>query len=247
MPQPLKTFGDKVKRIYLSNSGDSPSRNRPELALLAMNVIAEHSILDAFFRSVFITLLGENPRPAAAVYSSLNSENARRDAFRAVAKTSLSNPEMDVLECLFTLQNPVSKTRNKLAHWTWGHSPELPDAFLLVDPEDHAQNTITNAEAYAEYRRKNLARLLLSEPNKLLPAPNLPQPTREDIYVFEKEELVGASKDIQRLIELVIQFRWILNRSDPESKDGTLLARLSDEPEVREHLKRLAERRKKTP
>ena len=33
------------------------------------------------------------------------------------------------------LSKTNEKSRNKLAHWTWGDSPDIPDAVFLINPK----------------------------------------------------------------------------------------------------------------
>jgi hypothetical protein len=42
--------------------------------------------------------------------------------------------ELQVLRAILAIAKTNEKDRNKLAHWTWGDSPNLADAVLLVDP-----------------------------------------------------------------------------------------------------------------
>jgi hypothetical protein len=245
MVRTLASYGDKVQNIHISNSNDSPARHRPELAIAAMNVIAEYSILDAFFRSLFLQFLGNNPRPAAAIYASINSDAGKQDAFRAVSK-SLSPDELDILEALFFLQKKCAKARNRLAHWTWGHASELPEAFLLVDPDSHAQNTITSSEEQTIRKRHMLARMLQREIDDP-PIPYVPPRIPLDgILVYDRKDLAEASAKIQRLIGLVVQFRFIVMKSPVIPVDEPPLAQLLAEPEIRTFVDRQIENRKRS-
>ena len=100
-----------------------------------MNVIAEWSILENFMSGLFVTMLGANPGPAIAIYSALTSAAAQRDALRAVASNVMSPDELDVFDAILSLFTSAAKDRNKIAHWIWGYSTDLPDAVLLGDPK----------------------------------------------------------------------------------------------------------------
>ena len=241
MPQPLSSLGERVTEIHLSNSMDSPARQRPQLALLAMNVIAEYSILETFFMNVFIEMLGANPEPAAAIYAALNSDKARKDAIRAVSGVVLTDSQSDLLEVLFVLLDRCAKDRNKIAHWTWGHSPQLPDAVLLVDPENHAQNKLRWDRETSDFRRKSLAASLMNESRNH----PVPSPSRDGIYVFTDKDFLEASARIQKLIGSVTKFNFIIDRNFPGNRGDELEKKLSDEPEVREALAHRLERRRK--
>jgi hypothetical protein len=197
--------------------------------------------MEQFLMTAFLQLLGANPRPAAAIYASLNSDNVKKEAFRAVAKAVLTPEEQDFLEAIFWMQGTCSKDRSKIAHWGWGYSPQLPDAILLVDPEDAAQNHITNVEKMSAFRTKMLGALLGEKEVK----PEMPNLSVEGIYVFVEKDFLQAIEHIQKLTEYVVGFTLIVQKN-PLNKDGRLLARLSAEPEVRAFLDRLSARRKKS-
>jgi len=75
MPQPLNELGTDVS---LAITPDTGPPQRPALAILAMQAIAEGSRLDAEVGNVFVELSGANPRPASVTYLSLNGSIARQ-------------------------------------------------------------------------------------------------------------------------------------------------------------------------
>ena len=220
MPQPLRNL-PAVNIIAIGSNTDSPSKTRPALALAAMNIVAEWSILEGFINGVFVELLGTNATQAAAIFASIRSPAGQRDAFKAVASVSLPDEESrDLLLAVLTVCEKASGTRNRIAHWIWGHSPQLPDSVLLADPV-----------AVASWRAA-LKDYQAAQPNRTLPLPHL---NREKVYAYKQEDFDAASDVIQRSIILASLLRFHIGGVVyPEQTP------LRDEPEIRPILDRIA-------
>lgn len=243
MPQPLSGLKKKTQ-LFIGNNTDSPSRHRPKLALAAMNVIAEWSILESFVLGLFVQMLGKNPRPAVAMYSALTSEAAKRDTLRAVADVALnySQEKRDVFDAILDTIKTASKDRIKIAHWIWGHSKDLPDAVLLLDPSQKAKQDVASAEyskTISEFY-KNLLANKLSEKE----LPRHPGLSNKGIYIYKQKDFDEASKKIQRAIHVTVMFRFVLIPGHPVNEGDKLFSRLKKEPEIRTFLARLKQRRK---
>lgn len=135
MPQPISRYAPEAC-IYYGNAGDRPLLKRPELAALAMEAIASWSNVEAFMLRLFMELFGGKESLAAEVFLSLKGQSAKDSAIRAAAKFSLSErpEELRLLHAILAIAGTNEKHRNKLAHHTWGLSPDIPDALLMVDP-----------------------------------------------------------------------------------------------------------------
>jgi hypothetical protein len=134
MPQPLSTYGPNTGIVHIASSDSSPSRHRPTLALGAMHAIAEWSIVDTSMSIVFVTLLGNNPGPAAAIYASIGS-GAKKAAFGAIAESSITDlTVLDLFGAISKRYASLADERHRLAHWVWGHASYIPDGVLLCDP-----------------------------------------------------------------------------------------------------------------
>lgn len=243
MPQLLSSLGKQVQ-ISIANNTDSPSYHRPQLALAAMNVIAEWSILESFLMSLFVQMLGDNPRPAAAIFASLTSDSARRAALRALAHVALDGDQQkkDIFEAILNAIKIAGKHRNKIAHWVWGFSKDLPDAVLLMKPEDKVEQNVADLEHRAvmdKYYENVLANML----QKKKP-PEHPGLSDQGIYIFEKKDFSEASRLIQRAMFLTVEFRFMLMPRHPINENDKLLKRLLAEPEIRTHLALQEKRRK---
>jgi hypothetical protein len=135
VPQPLSRMMPNAG-IILGNAGDRPLARHPELAVLAIEAIASWSNVEAFMLRLFMQLLGGNESLAASVFLALENQASKTAAISAAAATALRErpAELNVLRAILSITKTNEKDRNKLAHGTWGDSPNIPDAVLLVNP-----------------------------------------------------------------------------------------------------------------
>jgi hypothetical protein len=135
MPQPLSRVAPRAT-IFIGNAGDRPLSRHPDLAVLAIEAIASWSNVEALLLSLFIDVVGGHNSLAANVFLSLEGQSAKNAAIEAAAASALmARPtELRALRAILALVKTNKKDRNKLAHWTWGESPDLTDAVLLFDP-----------------------------------------------------------------------------------------------------------------
>jgi hypothetical protein len=242
MPQPLsRVLPDPQNCNFFIDDG--PAMKRPELAVLAAKVISEWSLVDSQVSGVYVVMLGTNPAPGTAVYASLIANAVQKDAIRAVARLALDEEQNDVLEAILKLYATAAKERNKIAHWVWGSTPELPGKALLVEPSYLA---LYHAE-YREYEdRRNRKHPQIGEK---------PGMDTGRIFVYTSEDFIHLSDRIRRLYTLVTQLRGILSVrvNTAPAHDVALLPQyrerfqaLENEPEIRPRIDRRREDRKKT-
>jgi hypothetical protein len=92
--------------------------------------------VENFLLKLFVQLFGGSETLATNIYLSLGNQSAKTAAINAAVE-SVFQPESDeanVFKAIMSIAKTNEKDRNKLAHWTWGDSPNLNDAVLLVDP-----------------------------------------------------------------------------------------------------------------
>lgn len=135
MPQPLSRVAPDAS-VMLGNAHDRPLTRHPDLAVLAAEAIASWSNVESFMLRLFVELFGGHGSLAAEVFLSLDGQSAKSAAINAAASSVLMQreKELSVLRAIMAIAKTNEKERNKLAHWTWGDSPNLPNAVLLVDP-----------------------------------------------------------------------------------------------------------------
>lgn len=134
MPQPLSRIPVKPL-VRIGNVGDYPMRLRPELAVLVADSIATWATLESFMLRLFVALMGGSSETAARVFLALEIQSAKSAAIQAVATKKLPTNQQNLLTTILALVKSQQKVQDKLAHWTWGYAPELPDALLLINPK----------------------------------------------------------------------------------------------------------------
>lgn len=159
MPQQLSRVLPNAS-IIIGNAGDRPLARHPEIAVLALEAIASWSNVEAFLLQLFMQLLGGNESLAASVYLALDGQSAKTNAIKGAAANALRDrqQELALLEAILAIAKTNEKDRNKLAHWTWGDSPNLPDAVLLVDPHAMLDN-FDRSEIYV-YRAQDFQSII---------------------------------------------------------------------------------------
>lgn len=259
MPQPLKHVPNHGP-VTFGHNMSTPSRERPHLALLAMNVIAEWSVVEARMLSTFIIMLGANARLGTAIYTSLVGEAARRATVRAVAQIALDKQQLEIFEAILSLYSSYAKERHKLAHWVWGSALNLPDGVLLRNPNDGLEIEIETTEYMAASDRysEQVRQFAEDSRNRRIAAnAPLPQPPKrphrsfdetvavatKDIFVYTARDFEQTSDRIQRLITHIVDFGFVIMRH-PADEEGQLTRRLSNAPEIRAILDRPSRRRK---
>ena len=135
MPEQLSKVAPNAG-VMIGNAGDRPLSRHPDLAILAMEALASWSNVEAFMLSLFVELFGGHGALAAEVFLSMQTQFAKSAAIDTAAANVLKErpEELRLLRAILAIARTSEKARNKLAHWTWGESPEVPDALLLVDP-----------------------------------------------------------------------------------------------------------------
>jgi len=135
MPQPLSRVMPNAS-VMIGNAGDRPLLRHPELAALAIEAIASWSNVESFMLNMFIQLFGGNETMSANIYLSLENQSAKNAAIRAAADIALKEKpeEHSVFKAIIAISKTNEKSRNKLAHWTWGDSHNITDGVLLIDP-----------------------------------------------------------------------------------------------------------------
>jgi hypothetical protein len=84
--------------------------------------------------TMMVAFLGESATPTVAIYLDLLAFRTRIAALEAAAKNTLIYEHHEIFKALVTITRSAAKQRDKLAHWIWTCSSQLPDALLLIDP-----------------------------------------------------------------------------------------------------------------
>jgi hypothetical protein len=119
---------------------------RPALAKWALLIIEMWSHIDSLILKIGANCLQGDTVTVISTLQAVDSPLAQRAAIITAARCVLSPEDALVFEAVLHSTNASRNTRHKFSHHLWGHSDELPDALLLVDPRDvnlaHARTVI---------------------------------------------------------------------------------------------------------
>jgi len=214
----LSSVNPKASVIF-SGRFDGPADTHRDLALGAIKVITEWSLLESLLLSLFVKMLGANPAPGAAMYAALTGSTAQNSALLALAKLSFSRDNYELFRAVLEMQKSTAKNKNKLVHWVWHYSAELPDAALLCDPKDILQHKV-ELKSWTDNGSNG------SEP--ILPNKN--------IVVVRIKDLHEIFEEVRHLILLFMCLEMVLNGMD--SPISTPLRTLLSEPAIQKELSR---------
>jgi len=99
-----------------------------------MEAVAEHSLVDAQVSNLITRMLGANPRPAIAMYETLNGAKAEARALKTIGSETLAPQNYDLLQDIMKACKTSSDYRDALAHRLWMADDQLEDSVVLVNP-----------------------------------------------------------------------------------------------------------------
>jgi hypothetical protein len=155
MAQSLSAF-KKIPSTALRFSDIDPSKYNPDLAALALDVIATWSHVDGILLHLYLTLLVVRPgvrleasvdkgnSPAAIVFMSIESHQAKRYAIKNVAEKTVTTKHFHLLGAVLAVAKNAARARNAVAHGIWGYTEKLPDALLLTNPKNLYRGTLVS-------------------------------------------------------------------------------------------------------
>jgi hypothetical protein len=133
MPNPLSRVLPSAS-YEIGNVGTRTLSRRPQLAIMAVEAIAAWAHVEKFMLNMYVELAGGAQADAAVVYLAMETASAKSAAITALAERKLTPDNLNLLRVLIRVTKTAQKDRDKLAHWIWGSSDQLPDALLLADP-----------------------------------------------------------------------------------------------------------------
>ena len=109
----------------------------------------------------FIELLGGNNAMAASVYLALEGKGPKSKAIEVAADHALKEKpdQSSLLRVILEIAATNQKARDKLTRWTWGYSPSLPDALLLVNPKTGSEKVLDKSEVFV-YREADFREII---------------------------------------------------------------------------------------
>jgi hypothetical protein len=172
--------------------------SRPAVAQAIAECIATWSRVEWSYGSLFLSLLQVNEAKGAELYVSLESAKSKQSAIMALAVGNLHEQKVEMLRRLISYTKSQQKSRDKIAHWIWGISDQLPDSMILCDPKSiwmHSGKSLSQMRAAFKENTMFLWAPFMN--------PNL-------VYAYSKEDLRSDCQAFSSLATLVEQFRFFL-------------------------------------
>jgi hypothetical protein len=213
MPQPLSSLRRHVGYV-LNSIGVYPLRERPALALAAMEGIATWATVESWMLDLYLDLAGGNKTLAAELFLTLESNSARSAAIVPLI-APLEKKYRDLYAAIAKLVKTRGRARDRLGHWVWGYSGQLPDALLLANPKAMSTLDWTNPE---DRERVNA-----------------------EILYYTAADFAQIVRDNEELAGFGFKFRWIVT-NHPSNREDRLYHELCAAPALAEILHHQAER-----
>lgn len=214
-PRPLKQV---VPGIVAYATGPEALRHQPELAAIAMNVVSQWAVNEVRMARILVELLGAQSRPVVAMHSALTSTQAQTAALRAVAKTMVSAERWPIFDAALLVVKKLAKERNRIAHWIFGYSEQVPDAFLLINPADFIDGEVEYHEGIA--KGANVMDMTLR---------------KEGAFIYDKIEFERVYMDAVLAQSIIIRLTFLCS---PSQLASLAYDQLSNEPLIRSVLDR---------
>jgi hypothetical protein len=201
---------------------------RPEAATLVAACIGVSADIEYNIGLTLALLLGTDAKAALAMYTDVENRTAQFRMVESAARHRLPQHQLEVFTVIVRLVRSAIKDRDRLAHWRWGYSIELPHDLLLVEPT-------AKLKTHTEILDRSWRGIGLTD---LEP---------ETVYVVTPSDLERILDRLQKLAILTELFAGTLWPSISADQAAQWFQQLSNEPPVREALSRLREQRKNNP
>lgn len=130
--QPLNRHRPDASVTLMQND---TMQSRPEIAVLIAECIAVWAEVEFNLGHTLALILGADWQTGLAMYFALTGSASQRAALDAAATVKMTPAEKEVFDAVMIVVTKAGRQRNRLVHWCWGTSPQLPADLLLVDPE----------------------------------------------------------------------------------------------------------------
>ena len=137
--QPL----NRVKKVDATDWGSNHRvmQKRATLAAKVAQSIAFWAEIEVLLGMFLACVLHANEKAVLAIYTGLENRAAQLRMIESASTAALNQNHADVVSVVLNvLVRPAMRYRDKLAHWCWGFTDELPDALLIRDQEQHLVN-----------------------------------------------------------------------------------------------------------
>lgn len=212
--QPLSTFR-KFRGARLALMQDNIMSLAPEIAKLVAEAVAQWSEVECLQGTLLAYIIDAEPQTAGAMYLALNAANAREALLNSAAQTKMSVREYDVFCAVMAYVRSTAKQRNRLAHWCWATSLDIPkDTLLLIDPASRISYEANFQAGPQNYK---------------------PHDDRE-IFVVSRDDISRIVRDIVCARSYLGRMAGMMWKANTQEKRDELRRSLSAEPAIRQFL-----------
>jgi hypothetical protein len=219
-PQPLSSAYAAVSLQIGPNAID----REPTVASAAMKVVAMWAEVEAIQGMIMTNLLGTQSRLAMQMYSAIIGSAAQIAALNALARSTLSKGLLTLFQILNRIASACAKERHKIAHSTWATSADVPDALLLINPDNRIDYDIQLIEW--EY----------SVTSGINPNAEPPFLNQSGVWIYRQADLNEIQNRIDRLLSFYVDFNRLvrMRSTQPPRASFGLLRQLLARPEIRQ-------------
>ncbi len=139
--QPLSRV--KPGRVLSTWGGKIRISSRPKVAPKVADCIASWSNIEQSLCFFLSMLLHASENAITAMLAATESRAAQLRMIEAAAMAEMPQNYYESFSVTLTAQiRPVMKDRDKLAHWCWGITDELPDDLLIMKPSENVSSQL---------------------------------------------------------------------------------------------------------
>lgn len=193
MPQPLNRVCSTPGLLRIT---DEAHAQRPELAVLAMTLIAAWSRVELQCSYIFALSIDAQHERAAKLLNACESAGARLSLIRTAVQDRLGDEAFALFSDIMKIGTAAKNARNDLAHGLWGCCKALPDALLLVDARYFAQHGAGAADRFSKSLAKGATEHFKSVPLD-----------HGKIYVYRKNDFEALIKQTRQTVESLKRFQ----------------------------------------
>jgi hypothetical protein len=103
-------------------------RQHPTLAASIADITATWAHIECNLGVILARMLGAAARTSMAMYAALKSTTAQMDALQAAAAATLTPERLELFGVMIAVVKRAALKRNRVVHWLWGESPQVPNA-----------------------------------------------------------------------------------------------------------------------
>jgi len=195
----------------------------PEVAQLVGRIAINWSGVELHLSLTLGSLLGVENASAVAVFLSLRSHRAQRDALRAAAEKTLTGDARQIFDAILTIHQELDKQRNDVIHCVWGRGDATPDGIIWTSLQNHANMLLNDYHLGATGQ---------------LSAEERPSQIAKDYFVVRYGDLETLNGEIVALYRAVGNFHAALRYETGHA--GRSYDRLLAEPIIQKALARTA-------